>query len=145
MGAQQALHTRGLSFYTLKPEGLEGIPLLDHMCRMARREVSGTGRNAQWKPSAALDIAMTAAQQNIWNPTPQDYAAHALLLDAGGDGARQKLPQRRLNVLGTIGAHSMIANSEERMASMQNTLNLAASMAQIKRVTEAAQKKKGGE
>jgi len=52
------------------------------------------------------------------------------------------MPQRKLNALGTFGAHSMVANSEERMAALRTTLDLAVSIAEIKRVKAEAQKKK---
>jgi hypothetical protein len=52
------------------------------------------------------------------------------------------MPQRKLNALGTFGAHSMVANSEERMAALRTTLDLAVSLAEIKRVKAEAQKKK---
>ena len=139
---QQNLHTQRLHRFQLRPPGLKGMALLEHMSRRAREEVAGTGARAKWLPSAYLNIEVSALQEDIFNPTAQDYASRALLNDAGGDGATLKLPQRRLNVLGSFGAHSMVANSEERMAEMTRTLQLAASMAQIKRVTDEAKKVK---
>ena len=112
------------------------------MLRMAKRQSTDQGPNAQFQPSAHLGVDMTKTQQKLYNPTAQYYSLRALILEAGGDGARQKLPQRRLNALAAIGAHSMVANGKERLKEMEVVSKLAISLAHISREQKKQTEKK---
>ena len=131
----------GLTSFELKPGGLKGAALFDHMCGLARRTSP-----AKLAPSAALNVEITATQQAILNPTQQDLTMRMLMLDAGGDGAKKKLAKRKLDVLGvTVKAHSCIANDPARTKRLKSALSLAASLAEIARVKASERDSKKSE
>jgi hypothetical protein len=124
---------RGLSFFQLKPEGLKGEALFDHMAGYARTHAG----SCEITPSAYLDVEMSTDQKRILNPSAQDLTMRELMKDAGGDGASLKLGKRKLDNLGvTIKSYSCIANDPERVKRLRSALELAASVAEISRVSK---------
>ena len=129
--------THGLANFQLKPEGLTGIELFEHMARFARRQdgdiFDAVGR---------LDLAMTDDQKKILNPTAQDLTCREIMKDAGGAGATQKLAKRKLDNLGIIKAHCGVATDPDRIAKLERAAQLASSISEIQRVTQVEKKSK---
>jgi hypothetical protein len=129
--AAQPSVTTGLINFELKPKSIvNNLALFEHMVQF-RKRCGGDTRPAQY-----LDVPMTADQDIIINPTMKDLTAHEIMKAAGGEGATKKLAQRKLNNTGAITSHSGIQNQPERIASLNKALQLAASMAEIKRVNK---------
>ena len=53
---------------------------------------------------------------------------------AGPLGEKKKLPQRKLNLLGEINNHTVIANTSNRLARLKSSLQLAKSIDEVKRL-----------
>ena len=71
----------GLQTFELHPtQGgkriLSGIPHFDHMLRLAKRS---TKRDEECVPSPYLDVAITAQQRRLLDPTPQDFAMQEIM------------------------------------------------------------------
>ena len=121
--------TAGLVTFELKPKGLVGTALFEHMVMFTKRRTEGT----RLAPSACLDVEMAAVQQTILDPLPQDLTCRELMKDAGGDGATTKLAKRKLDSVGYIKAHCGVANTPERIAKLYAAAQLADSIAEIGR------------
>ena len=137
VAAAQKPVTHGLRSFQLKPEGLKGMELLNHMATFARRQSGDI-----FEPVDRLDLEITDVQKKILNPTAQDLTCREIMRDAGGSGATQKLAKRKLDTLAVVKAHCGIANSEERIAQLTRASQLASSMSEIQRVTQAEKKTK---
>ena len=121
----------GLRFFNLKPPGIIGLELFEHMSGYARRH----SKDSTFEPSAHLDLEMSKKQKEILNPSAQDLTMREIMKDAGGDGAKMKHAKRKLDVLGiTVRAHSGIANNPERLKRLKAVHKLAESMAEISRL-----------
>jgi hypothetical protein len=129
--------THGLRAFELKPVGLKGLELFEHLTTFARRRWVGS-----FQPSAALNVEMTADQTKIFAPTPQDLASRELMKDAGGEGATLRLAKRKLDAIGDIKAHCCVANAPERIERIKRGMELAASLAAISRADNEEKKKK---
>jgi hypothetical protein len=99
-----------LSTFALKPKGLSGEELLNHMCQFRNRRVKG-----KLVPSAGLDIEYTSAQMSVVQPSTTDLVAGNILRSTGGVGQYRMMPLRRLNTVGEINNHCVTANSENRI------------------------------
>ena len=79
-----------------------------------------------------LNVEVSEDQQRLLNPTVLDTVAGFLLKDAQGDGAKKRLPQRRLNFVdGQVSAHCSILNSDDRLKLINLSNEVAAVMADI--------------
>jgi hypothetical protein len=135
--------TEGLISFELKPAGVKGLELFDHMIKKRLRSSVDPV-----PPSEFLDCSInySLGQTMIFNPSEMDVTARVLMQAAGGSGATMKLATRRLDNVGYIKAHSGLANDPLRLERMNNCNTLAASMAEITRITAACEdKKKKGE
>ena len=87
--------------------------LFKHMCNV--------GARAAWKGgvrrvSDALDVAVTADNLCILNPSPLDTIIGYIMLDTKGEGDKKKPPQRRLNIIyGSINSSCAHLNARARM------------------------------
>ena len=84
--------THGLRAFTLKPEGLKGLDLFNHLQNYARKHTAGE----RLEPSEYLDLAISDVQDELLNLTDRDMAEREILKDAGGAGAQMKLAKRCL-------------------------------------------------
>jgi hypothetical protein len=117
-----------------------GLDLFEHMVKRARCSVPEHVRHV---PSAHLDIEYSTVQQELLNPTPQDYMMHAIMAQAHGAGAQQQLAKRKLDALGNLGGACGLANDGPRLQRLHAQLELANSLAEITKANanEAAAKK----
>lgn len=130
--------THGLVAFELKPGGLKGEALFQHMAAYARRRTSGD----KLRPSPYLDVEMSNIQETILDPSPHDLTCRELINDAGGDGATLKLAKRKLDASGNFKSISFLANAPERIRRLQQAATLAASMSEIKRADADEKKRK---
>ena len=69
----------------------------------------------QVKISSYLDAEVSKDQQELLNPSVHDSIVGFIIKDSKGEGARKRLPQRRLNMMdGGISSYCCVLNSEER-------------------------------
>ena len=134
--AEEALKpvTHGLINFELKPDGLNGAELFQHVSQFVRRQ---TKRDDAVEPSAYLDVEITDDQRVILAPSAQDLTCEALMADAGGMGAQKKLAKRKLENLGDVKAHCGVQNDPERIRKLKATAQLSASISEIARVAKA--------
>ena len=116
--------TEGLASNELKPRGLKGGELFDHMVRFR------TQHEAELQVPSFIDD-LTQDQQVVIKPTLQDLTVRSILRDAGGSGASKKLAQRKLNNSGAITNHCGLQNQPERIKKLKDALELTASLAEI--------------
>ncbi len=99
--------TTGLINFELNPKSIVNkFALFEHLVQFRRR----TSSEGDTRPSDYLDVPMTADQDIIIDPTLKDLTAHEIMKTAGGEGATEKLAQRKLNNSGAITSHSGIQN-----------------------------------
>lgn len=126
--------THDLVNFELKPKGLKGQALFEHMSQFVRRQQK---RGETLEPSAFLDVEITDDQRAILAPSERDLTCGALMADAGGQGAQKKLAKRKLDNLGDIKAHSGVQNDPERIRKLKATAELSASISEIVRLDKA--------
>jgi hypothetical protein len=132
--AAMAPATAGLNSFQLKPPGLLGIALFEHMLQFRTRFADDPA-------TPSLDVEMTDDQRRIIAPTAQDLTVRAILKDAGGAGATKKLARRKLNNTGAITNHCGFQNQPDRVSKLLSALQLTASIAQIHAGAKAAKEK----
>jgi hypothetical protein len=95
--------TEGLINFELKPAGMQGVNLFDHMIKKRLRSSEDPV-----PPSIYLDCSVnhSCGQAMIYKPSEMDVSARVLMQAAGGSGATTKLATRRLDNVGYIKAHS---------------------------------------
>ena len=94
--------THGLDTFMLKPVGMKGRALLEHMIHFRKRN---NKRACDANPSMYLAIDVNETQKSILNPTTADLARGSIIACAGAAGSRLKLAQRKLDNLGYINSH----------------------------------------
>jgi len=129
--AAMAPATQGLVTFQLKPAGLKGVALFEHMLTFRTRF-------AEDPATISIDVEMTDDQRRIIAPTDQELTMRAILKDAGGIGAMKKLARRTLNNTGAITNHCGLMNHPERISKLMSALQLASSIAQIHAGTTVA-------
>ena len=97
-----------------------------------------------------LDVSITPEQQRLINPTTLDTITGFIIKDSQGEGAKKKLPQRRLNMVdAAISSHCCILNSTERLELIRKSNEVAAIMGEIEtdrlRIREENKRKKEAE
>jgi len=123
--AAQLPVTHGLATFQLKPPGLTGEALFEHMVAFRARH------GGDKRPSPSLAVDMTEDQVGILAPTMTDLSIQTILKDAGGSGATKKLARRKLNNTGAITNHCGLQNHPERIKRLLSALELTASLAEI--------------
>ena len=130
--------THGLRAFTLKPKGLKGLDLFNHLQNYARKHTAGE----RLEPSEHLDLAISDEQDKLLNLTDRDMAEREILKDAGGAGAQMKLAQRKLDLAGDFKSFACVANNDERIANLKNAAMMASSIAEIDRINKLDKQKK---
>ena len=121
----------GLSHFELKPAGLKGCDLFDHMLKYRGQQMGETN------PSDYLGIEVSNTQKGIIMPTERELTQGKIIRDTVGLGAQLKLAKRKLDNLGYIKSHSGIQNDKERLKRLKSQLTLAASLAEINVMKES--------
>ena len=87
--------------------------LFRHMCNSRAREKWEGGAH---RVSDALDVAVTANNHSILNPSPLDTIIGYIMQDEKGEGDQKKLLQRSLNIIdGCINSYCVHLNLLTRM------------------------------
>ena len=82
--------------------------------------------------SAYLNSEVTDNQKSLLNPTALEMIAGFIMKDAQGEGAKKRLPARRLNFIdGQISAHCGVLNSPEKIQMIKITNEVASVLAKI--------------
>lgn len=118
---------RSLLSFQLKPEGLKGLELFKHLCRFRSRR-DDPPKMKYDLGGDYLDLDIKQEQFALLQPTAADLSIGQIMRDCASSSASQKMPERKLNVLGEINAYSVMANDPERMARMKSHLELAATI-----------------
>lgn len=111
----------------LKPPGMKGEKLFDHMASFARRTFSGE----RFQPSPHLDLALQPDSLACIAPSTKDLEMGEIMRAATGEQAVRRVAKRKLDSLGIIKAHCEFANDPKRMKAMESHLRLAASISEI--------------
>ena len=119
----------GLDSFMLKPDGMKGNALLDHMIRFRNRNANDS------KPSGFLAIDISEAQASIINSSLKDLTQKSIIDCVGAKGARLKLVKRKLDNLGYMSGNCGMQNSNERLKRMKAQLELSESIAYVKRIS----------
>jgi hypothetical protein len=125
-----------LETFTLKPPSLscnkskEGRErFFDHVCQVAHCQVRA---REMWKVSSYLDVEMTEHQASLFNSHPIDNVVGFIMRDSQGKGAKNWLPQRRLNLFCSgIQAHSSWMNSTKRTKTVKDAMELSSILADM--------------
>ena len=134
--AAQKPVTHGLKTFELKPAGLKGLDLLQHMWGFNRR----TG--GLEVPSSYLDVQIDEVQEKLFTRSLTEITMGEIMKDAGGMGQSANLVKRKIDMYGGISGHSGIQNTPERMHSMKNKRDLALSVDTITRRKKKRQEQK---
>jgi hypothetical protein len=133
--AATAKANAGLRNFERLPDGVKGHELLDHLIVYMKRR---TKRGEKLQPTPGLDVEISADQQLLFNPSAEDLTIREILKDAGGDGAVKKMAQRKLDSAAFVNAYCCHANSDLRIQRFKQAARLAASLAEITRLTQEA-------
>ena len=114
-----------LNTYLLKPKGMKGMELFNHMLRYRGTHAGDI------KPNEALGIDLDKRQAAIIMPSKSSLRQHEIMQDAIGQNAQLKVAKRKLDNLGFIQSHSGIQNNPERIERLKNQLEITASLAEI--------------
>jgi len=117
--------TDGLNTFQLKPEGLSGTDLFEHMNNF--RSI----HNNKYLPSFYLYIDVEETQQSVIYPTEVELTKGRIMRDTVGLNASLKMAKRKLCNLGYIKPHCGIQNSDDMMKKLKTQLQLASSIAEI--------------
>ena len=120
----------GLQTFQLKPQGLHGKDLFNHMLEYRAQHLGAV------QPSKHLGINMSKSQRSAIMPSREDLAANVIMRDTQGLGAQLKISKRKLDNLGFIKSHSGIQNSEERIKRLKSQLKLSETLAEINAATD---------
>lgn len=134
----------GLTSFELKPRGLKGPELFEHMSRFSARNEARRTTPLLLKGlgSPHLDLAVgsrveigsggrhriVSDQVRLIKPSQQDLTEGAILRDVGAKTASIKVPKRMLNRLGEVNHMCVLANSEGRIERLKAVAELAASI-----------------
>ena len=132
---------RSLLSFQLFPEGMKGLELFQHLCRFRSRRMPPPKMQHDFGLDH-LDLDIKEVQFALLQPAAADLSVGQIMRDCASSSASQKMPERKLNVLGEINAYSVMANDPDRVARMKSHLQLAATINSYKdlKATEAAAK-----
>ena len=132
--------TAGLATSELKPKGLTGKALLDHL--IVKRKIIPSSET-MLAPSCHLDVEVSDGNRDVmvaasvWHLSKGD-----IMRDAGGNGANIKLSAQKLDIMGFFKFHSGMINSEDAVARNTNQVMLSKSVAAIQKAEEDTPRKK---
>lgn len=118
---------------TFAASGMNGMSLFEHLIKQRRQSQAN-----QHIPSAHLDVETSALQKNLLAPQPHDVTACSIIASAGGAGASQCMPRRKLDAAGGISAYCGSANDVKTIKELTAAQALAESIAHAQRLAAAA-------
>ena len=118
---------RSLPSFQLFPEGMKGLELFQHLCRFRSRRMPPPKMQHDFGLDH-LDLDIKEVQFALLQPAAADLSVGQIMRDCASSSASQKMPERKLNVLGEINAYSVMANDPDRVARMKSHLQLAATI-----------------
>ena len=124
----------GLKTFQLKPNGLHGEDLFNHMLEYCAQHLGAI------EPSKRLYVDITKTQNSVIMPSKEDLTANQIMRDTQGLGAQLKISKRKLDNLGYI-HFCGVQNSESRIKRLRTWLKSSETLAEINASTE---KEKGG-
>ena len=114
--------------------------LFQHMLNFAARKDWKQQEKGKRRVSSFLDIICTEEQERLLNPSVLDTIAGFIMEDTKGEGAKRRLPARRLNMIdGCISSWCSILNSTDRLELIKQANELSAVLGEIE--TDKAQDK----
>ena len=117
------------------------LALFKHVQRFVSRAAGGSEEKNE--VSQYLDVEVSRDQQRLLNPTTLDTVEGYIMKDAMGEGAKRRLPQRRLNLIdGSISSHSAVLNNPVRLKLIKEANELAAVLADIETDKQAEKAKR---
>jgi hypothetical protein len=121
----------GLKWFQLKPPGMKGHKLLDHM--FSQRQLSFKTRETHlYMPNSYLYIAIKHSNIEVLKyMTAPELSKRAIIKDCAGNGARLNLAARKLNQTGYVQRHCGLVNTEVKVRNLKKSLQLSQSMATI--------------
>ena len=137
---------KGLNTHLLKPPGMKGEALFDHMTK--HRELRTKGEGFAHEPGAHLMAEVTSKNKETLQHTAtllagENITSKRLILnDAFGHGAKFKMAERKLNSLAHVKAHCAILNDSESLRKCENRLRLVRSIAEVNNNTELEKENK---
>lgn len=120
----------GLSMFQLKPDGLEGTELLDHM--VAFRARAYATKQDEHKISGHLAVSpRTHHQKTLMKIDYPLLMQGSLMADVNEGTSLQKAAQLRLDNLGQVKAHSQFINDPERLDRLEQKYEMAKSIGML--------------
>jgi hypothetical protein len=121
----------GLEWFQLKPPGMKGQKLLDHM--FYQRQLSFKKKETHlYIPNSYLDIAIKPSNIEVLNyMTAPDLSKRAIMKECAGNGAMLNLTARKLNQTGYVHRHCGLVHTEVKVRKLKNALQLSQYMATI--------------
>jgi len=124
-----------LTQFMIVPEHLKGkgngLALFEHMSKKVRREMLPVRHVYAWQNDLSyMDLSMGDDQASVMQPTYLELSEGALMREALPAVASKKRAQRRRDGLGVQG-HCMFANDPDTISRLDDTLSLAASLAEV--------------
>jgi hypothetical protein len=122
------------------------VEYLNHISNFVAGQHWDKSETSMLAPSDHLDLAITADQQRMLNPTTKDVIIGSILNDTMGEGAKKKLAKRRIELLsGNIASYSRVLNSEAQLQHVKDMNSLTAVLGEISAEQDAAKEKKSNE
>jgi hypothetical protein len=121
----------GLEWFQLKPPGMKGHKLLDHMFSQQQLRLK-TKENHLYIPNSYLDIAIKPSNIEVLKyMTDPDLSTRAIMKECAGNGATLKFAVRKLNQIGYVQRHCRLVNIGVKVRKLKSALQLSQSMATI--------------
>jgi hypothetical protein len=128
----------GLSWFQLKPPGMTGQALLDHM--FAQRQISfKTREDRRYEANSYLDLAIKPCNIAVLkHMAAPDLSKMAIMQDCAGNRATLNLAVRKLNTTGYVQHHCGLVNTDDNVMKLKIALQLSQSMDTISKTSRPA-------
>jgi hypothetical protein len=121
----------GLEWFQLKPPGMKGQKLLDHMFFQQQLSFK-TKETHLYMPNPYLGITIKPSNIEVLKYiTASDLSKRAIMKGCAGNGATLNLATRKLNQTGYVQHNCGLANTEVKVRKLKKALQLSQSMATI--------------
>ena len=130
-GGESALNANA-ECYQLKPEGLKGKSLFEHMCNFRSR--------VHDKPNIVsdyIDVEVSDDNQKVLAPSRDDLMFHSIMKETIGEGAKKKMIQRHLNVAGELTSHCALLSCPKYIMRLRQHEKLLMSLSSIQEARQS--------
>ena len=137
--------THDLSMFQLKPEGMTGMNLFEHMIGFRLREFSKDQTNHNISDAVGVVSPIKGYPQHQKDLMQVDYhrvIEKDLMDSVGNGGTLQQAARARLDMCGAIKSHSMFVNAPERLQRHLERTELALSVGHIQLLQKKETEKK---